>query len=662
MRLGLDESSKNNLSRATPIQDESGYRLGNNRLRHRQISYVRRHFCPACLAEEAAHRIWWDVVSFEVCPYHLTRLKDRSESGETLRWSKAGVTLSAGGEDLTRASTDAAGCEAGFEAFIIHRLRNDHGPEPELAHGAELADFIDCVQFLAKVFQRTGDSPDACVRRAYKSLSAGKRHLHVSLQAWLTETYTLEQRKRGFAYVYGRLGDTAPGERSAAVWGCITAMRSALAAVGRVSRILRREVLNQRREITLAEACDELGLKEYGVKNLIKHLDLGLDRYSYYFDAPLLERMKDTLDELLPLSQTPYLTGLKPHEFSRLEKAGYIRSIMGVSQSAPVGRRYVASEVDALLSRATAGVTALAKHEHVHLRLHARRLNCQPHNVVIAVLEGQLVPTSIDPLRTGFASLCFAIQDAPKGHPVSMKRRADDMTLSEVAAFTGLALQTVAILIDLKVLKAHPISTTVKLVRRSSVEKFHAEYASAQIYRQFLGCSPSNVRVALREHGIPVFFDPATGAKYGTIVRRIDARAALGLQTCPDAGPAIETQFWTDFKNAIRSARFAMNVQSAFINGEARIASPTNKISLKAFEADYGFRLELRLSPNRSRRRYNQVMQHAGAIKQEMPWLLWQNGSHGEVSISCAINEAHHIERGRLFLARLHELCVKSAV
>ncbi|RKE86264.1 TniQ family protein [Rhizobium sp. AG855] len=660
LHLGLDERSKSNLARVTPIQDENGYRLGSDRLRLRQISYVSRRFCPACLAEEAAHRIWWDVLSFEVCPHHLTQLRDKSDGGDKLQWSKAGVTLSASGEDLTRTKADAAQREAGFEAFIIHRLRDDQGPEPELAQGAMLADFIDCVLFLAKVFQRAGESADASKHRAYRALSAGKHHLLLSLQTWLTDTYTLEQRKRGFTYAFGHLGDTAPSERSAALWACIAVMRNALASVGRVSRILRQEVFDQRREITLAEACAELGLKEYGVKNLIKHFDLGLDRYNYYFDASLMKRMKDTLDELLPLSQTPDLTGLKPHEFSRLQKAGYIRPIMGVSQSAPVGRRYVASEVNALVARTTAGITELAAREHVHLRLHARRLNCEPADIVIAVLEGRLTPTSIDPVRTGFASLCFAIQDAPTGYAVSLQRRVDDMTFSEVAAFTGLAIQTVAILVTLGVLVAIPISTTVTLVRRSSVENFHAEYASAQVYRRFLGCSPSNVRVALKEHGIPVFFDPAKGAKYGTIVRRTDARAALGLQTCPDAGSATEMPIWADFKTAIRSARFSMNVQSAFINGEARIASPTNKISLKAFEADCGFRLVLRLSPAQSRRRYNQVIQHVEAIKQEMPWLLWQDGSYGEVTISCDINEVHHIERGRLFLARLHELCVKS--
>lgn len=661
LQLGLDERSKIGLARATPILDEGGYRLGSDRLRARQISFVGRRYCPACLADEGAHRIWWDVVSFSICPHHLTRLKDSSDGGETLRWSKAGVTLSASGEDLTRAQAEAVDVEAGFEAFIIHRLRDDHGPEPELAHGAKLADFIDCVQFLAQVFQRAGESPDASIRRAYEALSSGRHHLLGTLQAWLTETYTLDQRKRGFAYTFGRPSDMAPREKSAAIWACIVIMRNALASVGRVSRMLRREVLAQRREITLAEACEELSLKEYGVKNLIRHFDLVLDRYSYYFDAPLMERMKNTLDELLPLSQTTGLTGLKPHEFSRLEKAGYIRSILGVSQSAPVGRRYVASEVDALVARATAGVTLLATREHVHLQLHARRLNRPPSDVVIAVLEGRLIPTSIDPLKTGFASLCFAMDDVPKGHPVPMARRADDMTFSEVAALTGLASQTVAILVDLGVLESLPISKTVKLVRRSSVETFHAEYASAQIYRPFLGCSPSNVRVALKARGIPVFFDPVEGTKYGTVIRRTDARAALGLEKCPDVYSSGEMKIWADFKAVVRAADFAMNIQTAFINGEAKIASPTNKISLKALMLPEGFRLELLLNKTTSGRRYDKVVGRMEEIRNEMPWLNWEELQDETVRLSYKVTSTDEISNAVLVLSRLHRYCVTSA-
>lgn len=52
----------------------------------RDLSFSRRRWCAACLAEKAYHRSWWDIVAVRRCPYHDLELADRDVDNRPVGW------------------------------------------------------------------------------------------------------------------------------------------------------------------------------------------------------------------------------------------------------------------------------------------------------------------------------------------------------------------------------------------------------------------------------------------------------------------------------------------------------------------------------------------------------------------------------------------------
>ncbi|MCD2173963.1 TniQ family protein [Rhizobium sp. C4] len=660
LTLGLDEASRNVLIQATPLRRGKLYHLGDDAVRVRQLSITKRRLCPACLAEDHTHKVWWDIQAFQNCPLHGLKLNGKSEAGEWLRWVKSGVTLTPRGEDLARTACRHSDACTRFEGFIIHRLRHDCGPEPELFVGRPLAEIIDAITFLSRIFQRRGGrNGGENIALSYAALSASRMHLVASIQQWLTENWTLEERKRGSKFVYGALNFVVPCERSDLVDDCIAAMREALAKTGRISRILRDQVSENRLELTLAEASRVLDISEDGLKNLVKHLGLGLDRYNLFFDPDMMDRLKDTIDQLVTATESEEISGLRAHEFSRLEKAGFINSITAVSRGQTRGRRYVASEVERLVAKVLPSAKAKTMSGQLPLRGYARRIGSRPSDVVIAVLEGRLQPVRADPLYQGFASLCFDVDVAPAGHEIAIKRRSDDMTFAEIAAQTGLQMQTISCLAKQGQLKLVPISKTKSMVRRRSFEAFDGKYANAQLYRSHLNCSPSNIRTALRARGIRTVFDPRDGRLGGTIVVRSEARAALGLDRDPDDIVAT-CPLWEAMKERLQTEGLPYAVQQTFTDGRAKIATTTSTVACYAEKRDDGgLSVKMHIHPKHSKRRFNLVMDRRAAIAEALPWLDWRHEEDGGVKFQIDVDNGTSIDNAIAFLKCMHRVSIR---
>jgi hypothetical protein len=523
-----------------------------------------------------------------------------------------------------------------------------------------LAEVIDAVNFLARVFERKGRrKTNENIELSYAALSASRAHLVVSIEKWLTENWTLEERKRGSKFIYGAVAHMIPWERSDLVDNCIGAMREALAATGRISRILRNQVYDSRLELTLTEASDSLGISEYGLKNLVQHLQLGLDRYNLFFDPTLMGRLRDTVDQLVTGPEAEEISGLRAHEFSRLEKAGYIKSVTCVSKGKTKGRRYIASEIETLLDRTLPDTIAARMSSHAVLNRYARRMELRPSDVVIAVLEGRLRPVRVDPAYQGFAGLCFNIDVAPAGHQTGTKRRLDDMTFTEIAAQTGLQMQAIASLAKQGQFKLVPISATKSMVRKQSFEAFNKKYANAQLYRSNLNCSPSNIRIALRAFGIRTVFDPPNGRLGGTIVVRSEARAALGLESDPDEIVAT-SPLWEALKERLRTEGLPYAVQETFTDGRAKIVTTTNTVACYGKMLNDGkLLIEMQIHPKQSKRRFNLVMDRRIEVSAELPWLAWQAEDDGGFKFQVDVESGTGLDNAIAFLKCMHRVSIR---
>ncbi len=76
---------------------------------------------PGCLTEGQHHRIWWDVICFEVCPHHRLRLVSETEKGGKVRtfWPHFDIAPTAEnwGEELERLDP----VDPTLETFIENR-------------------------------------------------------------------------------------------------------------------------------------------------------------------------------------------------------------------------------------------------------------------------------------------------------------------------------------------------------------------------------------------------------------------------------------------------------------------------------------------------------------------------------------------------------------
>ncbi len=110
---------------AKPTHDEDGkmwHVLGGQTVRRDDFVISTRRFCPACLAEAAYHRAWFDLTFMVTCPLHGILLTDLGEGGARVGWSTASVDMTANGYRLSRAAPRRRNANPSFEGYVLGRL------------------------------------------------------------------------------------------------------------------------------------------------------------------------------------------------------------------------------------------------------------------------------------------------------------------------------------------------------------------------------------------------------------------------------------------------------------------------------------------------------------------------------------------------------------
>ncbi|KKB08797.1 TniQ family protein [Devosia chinhatensis] len=117
---GADEEM---LRHATAQRLDEGVELLGQWLRSEYFSEMWRRWCPACLAEEPYHRVWWDVTTVTACPFHGVELVNRCGCDKPLRHGEHAMTHCRLTHDLREVEAcSVSAVDAEVDSYVVHRL------------------------------------------------------------------------------------------------------------------------------------------------------------------------------------------------------------------------------------------------------------------------------------------------------------------------------------------------------------------------------------------------------------------------------------------------------------------------------------------------------------------------------------------------------------
>jgi hypothetical protein len=113
---------KERLLSATPTVNNATVTMFGETFRRRDWSIDRRYFCPACLAEDAYHRFYWDIVVFRHCPFHDLPLRCVDTSGHAVPWWSPSFESSPFGKPIAESYKRVSSIRPSIESYTLGRL------------------------------------------------------------------------------------------------------------------------------------------------------------------------------------------------------------------------------------------------------------------------------------------------------------------------------------------------------------------------------------------------------------------------------------------------------------------------------------------------------------------------------------------------------------
>src|SRR5260370_13725510 len=113
---------KERLLSATPTVNNATVTMFGETFRRRDWSIDRRYFCPGCLAEDAYHRFYWDIVVFRHCPFHGQPLRCVDTSGHPVPWWSPSFEYSPFGNPIAECRKRVTSVGPSIESYTLGRL------------------------------------------------------------------------------------------------------------------------------------------------------------------------------------------------------------------------------------------------------------------------------------------------------------------------------------------------------------------------------------------------------------------------------------------------------------------------------------------------------------------------------------------------------------
>ncbi len=567
LRLPLSENHVESLRRWTPVLEPSWVHLSGQTIRRMQYAHLKRRFCSACLAESPHHRVFWEIKSFTVCPFHRTPIKSETPQGNVVKWWWPDFEYGPDGERLASpASLDQE--EDSYEVYLLQRLGLDVGvcrPRPIL-DGFELGVVVDVCEalgrFLGNPASQTGpERQQRDYRLGYDAARYGEEFLEHRLSEWFVANSSGPDQLLGLHSSAGWFVQTRNHVLGPA-WPLLQKiLKRAFVKVGNIGRFKKDENPLVHARMTLQEVSQHTGIHVLGVRAIVTHLGIvrAPNDFYWFIDRDRLPEIEAFIADLISFPDAAAILGCAWSVARDLGRRGFLTTLVGTSLTGQsgVGAATLRSEVEMLWARALAIKPTETNSETSSLFRYSQKSGLSMGTVVERVLRGEIAPaTHMNPVK-GMSSWRFT---RPRKRGWRVKRElGGDLTVPEVSVTTGIQLQSVVNLIAGGVLESRKHQTSVAVDRRS-FEAFHARFVNARLFQEEIGCSFLSFEKALAALGVPRCFTEIKSRHKVHIVERKALERVLGIKTEPSKG--VQT-LWGHVLSEMyrRKTRFALPVK-----------------------------------------------------------------------------------------------------
>lgn len=555
--LSFPIEGKEQLVRATPVISQTAVLLMGQQLRRRDWQISLRRFCPACLAENPYHRVWWDLPAFARCPDHDIDILDRDVAGRPLPWWSPSFTHSPLGGELMRYDVPRRPSpRISVESYILGRL----GVSPPIS-----VPMLDCFQGLGQslaaveLFGRIFLGGALRVRPTVDTtpgfelsnvMSAGFQISLGGESALVDVLKDVLGRRDSFAEcrggLFGWLGQAvteSEGEHTKLV---ASLMHRAAVEQGSFSRGT--STAWQSGEagwIPVPTLAIELGLTERAVRRLSEIMgfhkrQFGAARARYRsFSHQQAETMRHALESSLNRSDAAAALGVSRDTFSAFVSAGYIaifaRPGVGLDRD-----RFRPEDVAALAAHLLRNTELVSEMPCGYLRLANLRRTSRTDPALSVrecfasdmPLRWRVGPTAGDVL---IADPHSSLRDKMEAARAAL-HTLPGLSFYQAATILGCSIRMLEGLVEMSQLRMCSETRGWRRIDPATVEAFGLKYASPEIYFEYVDCRTKNGKIGLKlvNLGIDNFSVEQRDGSRSHMIDRSSAATVLSLAHDPD--------------------------------------------------------------------------------------------------------------------------------
>jgi hypothetical protein len=535
---------------ATPTVNNATVKMFGETFRRRDWSIDRRYFCPGCLAEDAYHRSYWDIVVFRHCPFHDRPLRCVDTSGHTVPWWSPSFESSPFGEPITKSYKRVSSIGPSIETYTLGRLGLiEKLPVPLLDNLTTFVSAFSAIEFAGKLAlggrRETRPSLTALGKGAvfgagFEMLSGGIDAINRTLEGLAAdEKGRANSNKRGLSFLFGW---AYPAAKDLSDFSTIFTDRMIDVAASRDGLTRSVRILNEAKQrIQLTDATDlssELRIPEERIRKIAAALGIreSATRSSIHcvaFSEEEARLLRRTVAELVDRDEAAKLLDISRPFFDNLVHFGLVRLFIRMKGKDRFRLQDIRSFGASLLSRAE----KVDDHRLTGQMLSeaGRTSRVKPASLVQKLINGEM--PILGRIGETFGSILIPAQNLLvliRNPSRTRKRVLDDskgVGMLDAAAKLGVDPSVVVSLRRLKFLKRSKYSS--KLLDRHGLEIFCKTYCASHHYAPILQCCPRIAARRLDDLGVKVLrFKLSRGVT--RLVDRADARRVLGLRSDPD--------------------------------------------------------------------------------------------------------------------------------